>query len=189
MLSKRGYNIVREELDMTFDAFCRRFAPNGEVLRDELTIIAADSIDENIKIIVFFGKSGKLTTDDQQKCSTRLTQDGIRNAIIIVENTTPRFDDGVYLLNSRGNQHFEVFNISELLVNIIDHVLVPEHIPLKPDEIKEFFNSYKLKPTQLPRILVNDPISRYYGMKKGDIFKIVRKSETAGKYVTYRIVV
>jgi DNA-directed RNA polymerase subunit H len=73
--------------------------------------------------------------------------------------------------------------------NIFDHVLVPKHEIVKPDEKKKLLQEYRVQPYQLPRLKASDPAVKAIGAKPGDIVRIIRDSPTAGKYVSYRYVV
>jgi len=73
--------------------------------------------------------------------------------------------------------------------NIFDHVLVPKHEIVKPEERKKLLEEYRVQPYQLPRLKASDPAVKAIGAKPGDIVRIIRDSPTAGKYVSYRYVV
>ena len=78
--------------------------------------------------------------------------------------------------------------------NILNHSAVPKHEILSDDEIEEIFADVDYDISQLPKIKVNDPVSKAIGADKaigaeeGQVLKITRKSETAGIFVTYRLV-
>lgn len=99
-------------------------------------------------------------------------------------------------INKRVLQHAlsiditsEVFLEKELMINLVDHDLVPKHIVLTKEESDEVLKTYIAKKKNMPKILSNDRVARYYGVKVGDIFKIIRPSEKSGLVPTYRLVI
>jgi DNA-directed RNA polymerase subunit H len=73
--------------------------------------------------------------------------------------------------------------------NLFEHELVPKHEILPKEEKAELLRKYRIKPYQMPHIKMADPVIRLIGAKRGDIIKITRKSQTAGRSVVYRYVV
>jgi DNA-directed RNA polymerase I, II, and III subunit RPABC1 len=112
--------------------------------------------------------------------------EGVSNAIMVLRvDITPFAKQALQEMSD--SFRIEHFKESELLVDITKHQLVPKHQVLTVAEKSELLKRYRLRETQLPRIQVNDPVARYYGMKRGQVVKIIRPSETAGRYVTYRV--
>jgi len=78
----------------------------------------------------------------------------------------------------------------ELQFNITKHTLVPQHIKLLDEEVKALMERYSIhSKTQLPLILKDDPIVRYYNFKSGDVLKIPTSTGSLNTtYVNYRCV-
>ncbi len=72
--------------------------------------------------------------------------------------------------------------------NILKHELVPEHTILSKSASKKIIKDMDIHIEQLPKIKKDDPVVKAIDAKPGDILKITRKSHTAGKFVTYRLV-
>ncbi|MFH0889568.1 MAG: DNA-directed RNA polymerase subunit H [Candidatus Aenigmatarchaeota archaeon] len=74
-------------------------------------------------------------------------------------------------------------------IKIINHVIVPKHEILTPDETKVLLDKYKISINQLPRIMEDDVVVKEIGANVGDVIKITRQSITAGVSGYYRLVV
>ena len=84
----------------------------------------------------------------------------------------------------------QIRSCKELQFNITKHVLVPPHIKLVDSEVKALMNTYSIhSKTQLPLILRDDPIVRYYNFKSGDVLKIPTSTGSLNSsYINYRCV-
>ncbi|MBU7044304.1 MAG: DNA-directed RNA polymerase subunit H [Theionarchaea archaeon] len=69
------------------------------------------------------------------------------------------------------------------------HEIVPEHIKLEEEEVKELLCNYNITKDKLPLIKVTDPIVKAIGAKPGQVLKIIRKQSPAGEAIAYRLVV
>lgn len=184
LLDQRGYMIPKALRDITPSDFQQRFGDNPA--RDSLTILVEKADDETNQLFVFFPEDEKVGVKPIKVYTDRMRNEGVTNAIMILRvDITPFAKQAVQEMSDTFR--IEHFKESELLIDITKHQLVPQHQVLTNGEKMELLKRYRLKDVQLPRIQPNDPIARYYGLRRGQVVKIIRPSETAGRYVTYRV--
>ncbi|CAL1264005.1 unnamed protein product [Larinioides sclopetarius] len=187
----RGYLVTQEELDQTLEEFKGQYGDKPserKPARSDLIVLVAHNDDPTDQMFVFFPDEAKIGIKTIKTYCQRMQEENISRAIIVVQHgMTPSAKQA--LVDMAPKYILEYFLESELLINITEHELVPEHVVMTPEEKTELLNRYKLKENQLMRIQAGDPVARYYGLKRGQVVKIIRNSETAGRYISYRLVV
>jgi len=206
MVQDRGYEVSEEELSMSLVEFRRKYGdPLGYPDRKKMQFSARPS---NAMIEKYTPLATDKNPNPSPECGTIWIEfcdkpsvgiKEMRNFIQYVDSNN--FHTGIFITLAPVTPSalkiiptilpkiIESFQEQELLVNITRHELVPKHVLLSGEEKRQLLKRYRLKETQLPRIQHVDPVSRYLGLRRGQVVKIIRKSETAGRYATYRLVI
>ena len=179
LLSDRNY-IVDNKYNISFNEFCQ-YLEKGNI-----NILSSG---ERGDIYVYFYNDNKNFGKNEFKNTVNKIREDNHpdiNIIIIVkekENSAVRRELTLPLYSN-----VEIFIHKQLTFNITKHDIVPKHILLSDEEINILTNTYNTPRQKFPKILIDDPISKYFGVKHGDMFKIIRKSYSVGEINAYRIV-
>ena len=184
MLKKRSYVVDAAQLAMTPRGFVDQFGDQPK--RNDLTILAEHETDAEDQLFVFLPDDDKVGVKTIKQYCEMMKEASVSHAILVVKQGVTPFAKTA-LQEMASTYLIEHFRDAELLVDVTEHRLVPAHALLSPEDRQALLDRYKLRAEQLPRIQRTDPVARYYGLKVGDAVKIVRPSETAGRYVTYRV--
>ena len=184
MLKKRSYVVDAAQLAMTPRGFVDQFGDQPK--RNDLTILAEHETDAEDQLFVFLPDDDKVGVKTIKQYCEMMKEASVSHAILVVKQGVTPFAKTA-LQEMASTYLIEHFRDAELLVDVTEPRLVPAHALLSPEDRQALLDRYKLRAEQLPRIQRTDPVARYYGLKVGDVVKIVRPSETAGRYVTYRV--
>ncbi|KAF9490781.1 RPB5 subunit of DNA-directed RNA polymerase [Pleurotus eryngii] len=186
LVNDRGFLVSEEEISMDLSTFRATYAPHGSLDRSQLNFFTSSKTNSTDQIFVFFTEERSVGVKTMRKLLGILEEKSINRGIIVFPgNMTPSARKVIVAMAAQ--YRLEEFSEADLLVNITHHTLVPRHEVLSPEEKKVLLEKYRLKETQLPRIQMADPVARYYGLRRGQVVKITRPSETSGRYASYRI--
>ncbi|KAK3110921.1 DNA-directed RNA polymerases II 24 kDa polypeptide (RNA polymerase II subunit 5) [Teratosphaeriaceae sp. CCFEE 6253] len=206
MCYDRGYELTEEECNVSLAQFKAEFVDDsGNVRRQQMTFHARPTAEMLKKytplprpgnldpqpdigtIHVEFSPAAGVGIKDLKAFAQLLNEKSYHTGIFIAQAAPT--SSALKIIPSILPTVMEIFKEEDLLVNISRHELVPKHTLLSPEDKKRLLERYRLKETQLPRIRMDDPMAKYLGLKRGQVVKIIRKSETAGRYASYRWVI
>ena len=184
----RGYQLIRESgwpekgklIEM--NQFKKLMDENAPTVLEALEFAENGS---RRRVCVFFHNESLKTRDIQSAC-LKLKEMKAFRGILIVNGKMPNHVKDI-LAEVEPVFKMETFFRWELFVDITEHYLVPDHRVMSEEQKHALLKHHRLTDAQLPRIKLNDPMSRFLGLEIGQVVKIIRRSKVSGRYVTYRI--
>ncbi|KAM6547995.1 hypothetical protein CsatB_019671 [Cannabis sativa] len=184
MLKDRGYSVPASDLNLTLNDFraIHGQSPDPERLRFSVTHIKNPSK----RILVIFCGPGAVKVNTVRSIAAQIVnRDTLKGLILIIQNPiTSQAQKALDCLSFK----VEIFQITDLLVNVTKHVLKPRYQFLTNKEKQNLLKKYSIEEKQLPRMLKEDAIAEYYGLQKGQVVKISYTGGISDSYVTYRCV-
>ncbi|PON83211.1 DNA-directed RNA polymerase RPB5 subunit, eukaryote/virus [Trema orientale] len=184
MLKDRGFSVPTSDVNLTLNDFR---AINGQTPEpDRLRFSVTHLKDPSKRILVIFCGPGVVKVNSVRSIAAQIVnKDTLTGLILILESQmTNQAQKSLDLLPFK----VEIFQITDLLVNITKHVLKPKYEFLTNQQKQRLLKKYSIEEKQLPRMLKQDAIARYYALQKGQVVKISYSGGISENYVTYRCV-
>ncbi|GKV40786.1 hypothetical protein SLEP1_g48389 [Rubroshorea leprosula] len=184
MLRDRGYAVPASEINRSLQEFRATHGQDPDVERLRISVVHKSDLSKRIQV-VFAGSRIVKVSGIRLIAASLANRESLTGLILVLENHITN-----QALNALDLFQFkvEMFQITDLLVNITKHVLKPKHHVLTEEEKQSLLKKYSIEEKQLPRLLKKDAIARYYGLERGQVVKVSYSGDITGSYVTYRCV-
>ncbi|KAJ0791896.1 putative DNA-directed RNA polymerase [Helianthus annuus] len=138
------------------------------------------------QVLAVFCGTGVVKVNSIRWIATQImNKESLSRLIIVVQNhITNQAQKAVDLFPFK----VEIFQITDLLVNITKHVLKPKHRVMTDKEKEKLLKKFNLDEKQLPRMSQKDAIAQYYALEKGQVIEVTYNGEITGLHVTYRCI-
>lgn len=204
MVTDRGYSIQNEYRELSESDFKYLIQENKlDIYGTKQTSYVRDESDT----------TGQMIDDDDTGCifvkfilARRIKPTAIKACIDEIRNLYPQAksmevvlvlkiepNHSIYKIEkekSERDNSVQIMHCKQLQMNVTKHFLVPKHTRISEEEASELMRTYNLvSRQQLPLLLKDDPVARYYNYKSGDIISITNNSISMNYgYCYYRCV-
>jgi DNA-directed RNA polymerases I, II, and III subunit RPABC1 len=185
ILKERGYNIEDAEI-LSLNIFSKK-------CEESVPFVYIYEHKTNKDITIYFSilKESKITKKEILNKMQNIIEENNYNDFLFLTSDA-QILKYVYEIKQKLNIDLQIFEIEDLQMNILKHELQPKFILLSDEEKKYILARYN--EMDIPKIKIDDPITRYYNAKPSQIFKIIRKNmvgrnKTSSQGIYYRIVV
>ncbi|XP_010504630.1 PREDICTED: DNA-directed RNA polymerase V subunit 5A-like [Camelina sativa] len=184
MLRDRGYEVSPEDINLSLHDFRTVYGDRPDV--DRLHISAQHRSNSSKKIKIVFCGAGMVKVNAIRSIAADVLSQGTITGLIIVlqSHVTNQALKAIELFSFK----VEIFQITDLLVNITKHTLKLRHQVLDDKEKTALLKKFSIEEKQLPRLSKKDAIVRYYGLEKGQVVKVNYRGELTESHVAYRCV-
>ncbi|KAM0993542.1 hypothetical protein EV1_009241 [Malus domestica] len=183
-LRDRGYSVPASEIDLSLQDFRFLHGPTPDIER--LRFSATHCTDPSDRMLVIYCGPGIVKVNVIRGLHSQIAnKDTLTGLMLITQNQVTN-----QALKTLELYPFktEIFQITDLLVNITKHVLKPKHQVLTDKEKGKLLKKYNVEEKQLPRLSRKDAISRYHGLEKGQVVKVTCTGDITESHVTYRCI-
>lgn len=186
MLSSRIYIDNEGEKHFLIDVGTK---PKSQSNRGDNTFTIKALNNDKYAIKIIFQKI--TATGKQSVVSEFLKEYSDHRKIIIVRDYTGKIEKYIHNNNtsvSSANFPAQIFRESDFLSDKASYYEQPRYELLSPKEMEMVKQEYNITDYTANKMLRTDPMTKYFALKKGDIVRIIRPSETSGEAINYRVV-
>jgi DNA-directed RNA polymerase subunit H (RpoH/RPB5) len=202
MMVARGHDIDRDKvertLDDTLEAYTLSFTRHADTAPPSSNLLVMD-IDCAVVMYALQHKQQRMA-DLRKRLDAVVSgmQPNHHVVIIVTHNMTEANINAmcksinnmcVQRINSQTHKVLmQHFYMNELQYNITQHEMVPRHDLVPAQEVPAILQKYGLRSKhQLPLICKTDPMSKFLGLRPGDVVCIIRPSKQSVEYKVYRV--
>lgn len=118
----------------------------------------------------------KTNKDIQTDILLYVEENDVQHIIII---STVSYDEGLRMLNTDSRTIYEYFEDRQLIITPDDNILFNNPELLSRKQTQDVIDAYKINLDNLPKVIVEDPVVRYFGWGDHNIGQVIKYTNIA----------